>query len=222
MTPNDKRFLAAQQTKHLDTVIRRGRKPNDRFLFKSDYTLYESHCLVKRSVPFVPVLHGPQIPRRGREDTKERYARAILALFAPWRTPTDLCSVNETWSEALEARKHLFSPRSQQVIESIQNLHECKEERDNHLKQIIEAGQLDNPDNIDPKFIPEREEIEEIDLDELNDALVGLNESEESALLGGRLVGDEGSLQRTFNVFVGHGRFSYTDGEILGLFQFMF
>ncbi len=44
----------------------------------------------------VPILYGPQITRRNRDDTRERYSRVLLTLFVPWRTVTDLCDVNET------------------------------------------------------------------------------------------------------------------------------
>ena len=48
----------------------------------------------------VPVLVGPAIPRQDREDTAERYARAILTLFYPWTTVFDICHVNQSWSDA--------------------------------------------------------------------------------------------------------------------------
>ncbi|CAF4724189.1 unnamed protein product, partial [Rotaria sp. Silwood2] len=37
-----------------------------------------SHIIIKQTTPVVPVLLGPQIPRREREETRERYCRALL------------------------------------------------------------------------------------------------------------------------------------------------
>ena len=53
----------------------------------------------------MPVLYGPQIPRQDRDDTRERYCRALFTLFVPWRTVADLCDVNQTWEEALKLDK---------------------------------------------------------------------------------------------------------------------
>jgi hypothetical protein len=52
---------------------------------------------MKYSQPRVPILYGPQIPRQDREDTKERYNRALLTLFVPSRTVLDLCDANQKW-----------------------------------------------------------------------------------------------------------------------------
>ena len=65
------------------TTISRGRPLNDRWLFRADHPQYSTHILIRRSFAVVPVLVGPAIPRQDREDTAERYARAILTLFHP-------------------------------------------------------------------------------------------------------------------------------------------
>ncbi|CAF1515533.1 unnamed protein product, partial [Rotaria sordida] len=58
---------------------------NERHTFASAYPQSLSHIIIKRSTPVVPVILGPQIPRREREETYERYCRALLTLFVPWR-----------------------------------------------------------------------------------------------------------------------------------------
>ncbi|CAF4193016.1 unnamed protein product, partial [Rotaria magnacalcarata] len=59
---------------------RRGRPGSDRWKFQSTHPQYSSHLIIRRSFSVVPVLVGPSILRREREDTIGRYARAILTL----------------------------------------------------------------------------------------------------------------------------------------------
>ena len=57
----------------------------------------------------VPMLYGLQIPRRDRDDTRERYSRTLLTLFVAWRAVFDLCNINQTWEEVFKSRQHLIS-----------------------------------------------------------------------------------------------------------------
>ena len=118
-------------------VIARGRPPNDRWLFHSDHPQHSTHLIIRRSFAVIPVLVGPAIPRCDREDTAERYARAILTLFCPWTTMLDLCQLDETWAEALERLQTTFTTKSNKIISNIQLLHECKHDRDNDLFQLV-------------------------------------------------------------------------------------
>ncbi|CAF3981998.1 unnamed protein product, partial [Rotaria sp. Silwood1] len=102
-----------------------------------DHPQASSHGIIKRLKPVIPVLIGPQIPRKDREETQERYSRAIATLFIPWRSVKDLCNVNQSWREALLSRQGSISADSQQIIGNIQLLHECKKDRDMHLQQVI-------------------------------------------------------------------------------------
>ncbi|CAF4349241.1 unnamed protein product [Rotaria sp. Silwood2] len=74
-----------------DKVNEKGRPHNQRYPFQKQHPQSTTHILMKYSERHVPILYGPQIPRRARDDTRERYSRAILTLFVPWRTVTDLC-----------------------------------------------------------------------------------------------------------------------------------
>ncbi|CAF4806440.1 unnamed protein product, partial [Rotaria magnacalcarata] len=76
------------------SLTRRGRRPNDQWLFQQEHPQYSSHLLIRRSYRVVHVLLGPSIPRYEREDTKERYASAILTLFYPWRSVLDICDIH--------------------------------------------------------------------------------------------------------------------------------
>ncbi|CAF4542369.1 unnamed protein product, partial [Rotaria magnacalcarata] len=59
---------------------------------------------------------------------------------------------NQTWAEALEVQKPLISLASLKIIENIQLLHECKHDRDEHLRQVLVEAQSGN--SIDPVLIP--------------------------------------------------------------------
>lgn len=113
----------------------------------------------------VPVLYGPQIPRQDRDDTQERYNRAILTLFVPWRNVTDICSIHQTWKQAFASRRNLISANSWRIIENIQLLHECKKNRDDHLLQVIAEGDSES-DVIDPLLFETNQNAQ----DEYNDA----------------------------------------------------
>ena len=66
-----------------ETVHRIGRPPNKRYPFRKQHPQASTHLLVEHSQSRAPVLYGPQIPRRDRDDTQERYSRALLTLFVP-------------------------------------------------------------------------------------------------------------------------------------------
>ena len=125
-----------------------GTQMNERHTFARAHPQHSTHVLIKHTIPVVPVLLGPQIPRREREEVCERYCRAVLTLFVPWRSVHDLCTLNETWAEAFETRKAFITQRSLKIIENIQLLHECKSDRDEHLHQVIVEAQSDS--KIDP------------------------------------------------------------------------
>ena len=86
----------------------------------------------KRMVP-VPV--GRSIPRRDREETKERHARLMLSLFKPWIAISDLRQISVSWLDAY----HLFlasaPSRIIKLIDNMQVLHECRDSRDDHFAE---------------------------------------------------------------------------------------
>jgi hypothetical protein len=114
-----------------------GRPPQERYTFMTEHPQSRSHGIIKRPKPVIPVFIGPQIPRKDREETQERYSRATATLFIPWRSVKDLCHSNQSWHEALSSRQGSISTESQQIIQNIQLLHECKKDRDAHLQQVI-------------------------------------------------------------------------------------
>ncbi|CAF4503460.1 unnamed protein product [Rotaria sp. Silwood2] len=125
---------------------------NERHTIESVHPQSSSHIIIKHTTPVVLVLFDSQILCREREETRQRYCRALLTLFVPWRSVHDLCTVNQAWFEAFEIRKPLISSSSLKIIENIQLLHECKHDRDEHLHQVLGEAQKDT--KIDPIRTP--------------------------------------------------------------------
>ena len=161
MTLRDKNLL--QGDRQPATTISRGRPLNDRWLFRTDHPQYSSHMLIRRSFAVVSVLVGPAIPPHDREDTAERYARAILTLFHPWTTIFDICHVGQSWSEALVMLQPTFNAESNKVISNIQLLHECKRDRDDDLFQLVNKPIVSKPMSTPQSYIDTSvEESEEL------------------------------------------------------------
>ena len=153
MNATDLKYLARVAAPSDESVHLKGRPPSKRYPFKKQHPQASTHILIEHSQSRVPVLYGPQIPRRDRDDTQERYSRALLTLFVSWRTVSDLCSSGQTWQDALQASQARISTHSRKIIENIQLLHECKKDRDEHLLQVIAETQADNG-SIDPMVLP--------------------------------------------------------------------
>ena len=171
MNKTDLNYLSKTASPVDENVNRKGRPPNERYLFQKQHPQATTYLMMEYSQPHVPILYGPQIPRRDRDDTRERYNRALLTLFVPWRAVADLCDVNQTWEDAFKYRQNLISADSWKIIENIQLLHECKKDRDEHLLQVIAEAQADN-DAIDPILLPANQDVNgEYDIDDSDDLL---------------------------------------------------
>ncbi|CAF4316080.1 unnamed protein product, partial [Rotaria magnacalcarata] len=126
MTATDLKYLSKTAVSIEENVNQKGRLPNERYPFQKQHPQATAYLMLKYSNLHVPILYGPQIPRRDRDETRERYSRALLTLFVLWRTVADLCDFNRTWEDALKSRQHLISTYSWKIIENIQLLHEYK------------------------------------------------------------------------------------------------
>ena len=129
-----------------------GRPPQERYTFMIEHPQASSHGIIKRLKPVIHVLIGPQIPRKDKEETKKWYSRALTTLFIPWRSVKFLYDVNQSWGEALSSRQGSISTESQQTIDNIQLLHECKKDRDAHLQQV--TANVQASDKIDSRLFP--------------------------------------------------------------------
>ncbi|CAF1547521.1 unnamed protein product, partial [Rotaria sordida] len=167
---------------------------------------------MKYSEIHVPVLYGPQIPRQDRDDTRERYNRALLTLFVPWRNVADLCDIDQTWEDAFESRKDLISAYSWDIIENIQLLHECKKNRDDHLLKVIAEAQVDN-DSIEPIFVPSNEgadgEYEVDDIDDLIQLIGSVDEFTATAINATKKSTENVYIQETIEAVEKVGRFNH-------------
>ena len=179
------------------TTISRGRPLNDRWLFRTDHLQYSTHMLIRRSFAVVPVLVGPAIPRHDREDTAERYARAILTLFHPWTTVFDICHVSQSWSKALLMLQLTFNEESNKVISNIQLLHECKRDRDDDLFQLVNKPIVSKPMSKPQSYIDTSVEESE-ELLALLEASMDANEP----LLGENMIQQEGLRSRINREYV--------------------
>ncbi|KAI9068568.1 hypothetical protein FKP32DRAFT_1561431, partial [Trametes sanguinea] len=69
----------------------------------SEHTQQQTHALRMKKESLVPVILGERVPRSDRgEDEREVWARMMSILFIPWRRPSDLKRVDETWLEAFD------------------------------------------------------------------------------------------------------------------------
>ncbi|KAH9852942.1 hypothetical protein C2E23DRAFT_729763, partial [Lenzites betulinus] len=111
---------------------RPGQKPLPRGSFSSsEHTQYDTHILRMRQDCDVPVILGDRIPRSDRGDEeKEAWARMMLILFVPWRRPSDLRAMDESWVEAMASRRHQISPAHEKIIQNMNVLSECRDVRD--------------------------------------------------------------------------------------------
>ena len=194
----------------------RGRPPNIRYAFLEQHPQAATHLLMKYSEDHVPILYGPQIPRQDRDDTRERYNRALLTLFVPWRVITDICDINQTWEDAFHSRRNRISTHSWKIIENIQLLHECKKDHDEHLLKVIAEAQTDN-DAIEPGLLPANRDINgEYDVDENDDLLelIGcLDEYTTIAIIATKKSTETQYIEETIETVENVGRFAPMDRE---------
>lgn len=161
----------------------------------------------------VPVLYGPQVPRRDRDDTRERYSRALLTLFVPWRSVSDLCDAGQKWEDAFKSRQYRITASSWNIIENIQLLHECKKDRDEHLLQVITEAQVDD-DSVDPILFPADQRVDggpddESDSEDLLQLLGSLDECSITTLNSMKKLSESAYIQETIDAVENGGRFSH-------------
>ena len=216
MNATDVKYLSKTAVPNEEEGIRKGRPTNERYSFQKQHPQTTTHLLIQYSECHVPVLYGPQIPRRDRDDTRERYSRALLTMFLPWRTVTDLCDVNQTWEEAFKLRQNRISIHSCKIIENIQLLHECKKDRDEHLLQVIAEAQTDN-DVIDPVLLPANQDINgEYDMDNSEDLLELLGNIDEytnAAINATKKSTEDKYIEEAIEAVENVGRFSHIDSK---------
>jgi hypothetical protein len=215
MNSTDLKYLSKIAGSIEEKINRKGRPPNERFLFQKQHPQATTYLMMKYSESHVPVLYGPQIPRQDRDDTRERYCRAILTLFVPWRTVTDICDISQTWEDAFKSRQHLILRHSWTIIENIQLLHECKKDRDDHLLQVIAEAQTDNS-LVDPVLIPTNQvdgEYGTDDSDDLLELLGNLDENTVAMLNATKNSTENRYIEETIEAVKNVGRFNSVNSK---------
>ena len=214
MNAADAKYLSSTSTTEREQENRKGRPPNQRFPFQRQHPQVTTHLLMEYSELRVPVLYGPQVPRQDRDDTRERYSRALLTLFVPWRSVSDLCDVGQKWEEAFKSRQHRVSALSRNIIDNIQLLHECKKDRDEHLLQIITEAQTDDS-TVDPILLPANQHVsgepnDESDSEDLLELLSSLDECSITILNSMKKSSEDVYIRETIEAVENVGRFSHT------------
>ncbi|CAF3882860.1 unnamed protein product [Adineta steineri] len=211
MNTADLKYLSNIKALEKQNDNRKGRPPNERYAFQKQHPQATTYVMMKYTQSRVPILYGPQIPRQDRDDTRERYCRALLTLFVPWRSVADLCAIEQTWDDAFKSRQHLISTHSMTIIENIQLLHECKKDRDEHLLQVIAEAQTDD-DAIDPVFLPANQDIygddEFDDNEDLLELLSSLDEHTTAAMNSTKKSTENKYIEETIQMVENVGRFS--------------
>ncbi|CAF2181151.1 unnamed protein product, partial [Rotaria magnacalcarata] len=221
MNASDLKYLLNNGTT-MNEKFKKGRQPTKRYAFQKQHPQSATHIMMEYSEHRVPVLYGPQIPRRDHDDTRERYSRAILTLFVPWRTVADLSGIKQTWEEALQTRQHLISLDSWTIIENIQLLHECKADRDDHLLQVITEAQTEN-NIVDPVLLPlsqdDDDEYGMVDNDDLLELLDNLGDLTINIANASEKSTENKYIEKTIEAVENVGRFSNTGAHFQSSFD---
>ncbi|KAJ6579184.1 hypothetical protein DFH09DRAFT_842328, partial [Mycena vulgaris] len=91
---------------------------------------FESHVQNVMKKPVIPVILGPKFHRSDRShEERELWAKDVVILFKPWRTPFDLKSTEQTWLQvALEVQSDAEDWKLS-VINNMNVLTECRDAR---------------------------------------------------------------------------------------------
>ncbi|KAH9854461.1 hypothetical protein C2E23DRAFT_699808, partial [Lenzites betulinus] len=127
-----RRLPTRTERSSMDALPYVGRDRLPRGSFSSSVHTQQSTHILRITKDFdVPVILGNRIPRSDRGDEeREDWARMMLILFVPWRRPSDIRRIDETWIEAFERQRHRISPEHEKVIVNMNVLSECRDVRD--------------------------------------------------------------------------------------------
>ena len=166
-------------------TVRRGRPEEARGDFVEDHPHHDTHVLRKRTQWMIPVILGDKIPRNDRSDEeREEWARCVITLFIPWRTPHDLRLEDETWLDAYARQSHMISPEHQTIISNMNVLNECRDARDKdrlrrrnlQTQPLVDTHRTPSPDPYDvflgaPRTEPLRSSDDDMVADAQNNEL---------------------------------------------------
>ncbi|KAJ6464323.1 hypothetical protein DFH09DRAFT_957822, partial [Mycena vulgaris] len=91
---------------------------------------FETHSQTVNRRKLVPVIIGPKFHRPDRTaEEKELWAKDVVILFKPWRTPLDLKAVDESWTHAADGMLDTLEPWQRRIIRNMNVLTECRDAR---------------------------------------------------------------------------------------------
>jgi hypothetical protein len=111
---------------HTTGVSNRGRPINECGSFLNKHAQSDMHLLRFRTVPLIPVILGPTIPKY--DETNEKWCQLMLILFKPWRKLNNLINNDELWQDAFA--NSIFDKHARQYMKNIELLCECRVSRD--------------------------------------------------------------------------------------------
>ncbi|KAJ7152243.1 hypothetical protein C8R43DRAFT_820320, partial [Mycena crocata] len=86
------------------------------------------------------VLLGNTLPRPDRSPMeRDKWCRAMLILFKPWRQLADLKAPGQSWTDAYEAT--VFTPYTSSIMTNLNVENECKDARDKY-EELRKAGKV--------------------------------------------------------------------------------
>ncbi|RDX47455.1 hypothetical protein OH76DRAFT_1354061, partial [Lentinus brumalis] len=91
---------------------------------------YATHLVRKRVLWVVPVMLGKRIARHdGSDEEHDNWARTVLVLFVPWRSPADLRNVGESWTASYTRQQTCIPQQHRSIIFNMNVLNECRDAR---------------------------------------------------------------------------------------------
>ena len=113
--------------------------------YSHSHSEQSTHCqkIRTRHARHVPVPIGPALPRRDRDELKEKHARLMLIFFKPWSSVKDLREAHTSWSDAYSSFVSSCDARICRIIENMQVLHECRDARDDHFAKRSKQARSD-------------------------------------------------------------------------------
>lgn len=109
------------------------------------------HLKIRARGEVVPVILGETIKaaEQGCEGY-DRWARAMLILFKPWRVVSDLKVAEEAWGDAYLKFEPAMKERHRKIVRNMNVMSECRDARDLDMTHRASRNSEDSPLQADP------------------------------------------------------------------------
>ncbi|KAJ7741069.1 hypothetical protein B0H16DRAFT_1324164, partial [Mycena metata] len=136
----DLRRLLGDEGARDELGLNRGRKAELRGEYLEGHDQLDTHLSRFRVLPVVNVLLGDRMPRPDRTPgEKDRWCRAMLILFKPWRLLEDLKHRGQSWTAAFN--EMTFSDKAKETMLNMNVENECKDAKDKY-EALRKAGKV--------------------------------------------------------------------------------